>query len=355
MSDGDTIATDRHATPSSGSEPKQAVGSRSDGTAARGDPAGYYGVPVIHKPHWKWLIIVYFFLGGIAGAAYVIAVIADLFGRPTDRRIVRAGHYVSVAALGPSPVLLILDLGHPERFANMLRVLKLRSPMSLGTWGLTLFGGCSALSACAEAAQDGLLGRGWLAQVAARLPSRPIGAVGAPLGLFVAGYTGVLLAATAVPLWTKSPLFLGPIFLNSALSTAVATITAVLALEPGTPRETLDRLERLERIAILSELTLLATWLARLGPTARPLMVNTTGRLLRRGTIAAGLVLPVGLHVLKKMLPESAARPLTAAGSALVLTGGFILRYAVVVGGHASADDPQATLELAGTSRSRPD
>src|SRR4051812_40936790 len=90
---------------------------------------GYYGVPVIHKPHWKWLIIVYFFLGGISGASYVIASLSHLFGPNQDRRIVRAGRYLSFATLIPCPVLLILDLGRPGRFLNMLRIVKLRSPM----------------------------------------------------------------------------------------------------------------------------------------------------------------------------------------------------------------------------------
>lgn len=43
-------------------------------------PKGYYGVPVIHGSHWKWLVIWYFFFGGISGASAVIAAFARLFG-----------------------------------------------------------------------------------------------------------------------------------------------------------------------------------------------------------------------------------------------------------------------------------
>ena len=109
-------------------------------------------------PGWEMMIVWYFFLGGIAGGSYAIASVAELVGGPGGRRITRAGRFVSLAALLPCPLLLILDLGRPERFLNMMRVLKLRSPMSIGTWGLTVFGGFCALSALGEAARVGLLG-----------------------------------------------------------------------------------------------------------------------------------------------------------------------------------------------------
>src|SRR5687768_12665967 len=132
-------------------EPRR--GGRSVSDTLRGS---YYGVPPVHKAHWKWLVIVYFFLGGISSASYVIASIAELVGGAEARRVTRVGRYLSLAALIPSPILLILDLGRPERFLYMLRIVKLRSPMSVGTWGLTIFGGFCTLSALIQAAQDGL-------------------------------------------------------------------------------------------------------------------------------------------------------------------------------------------------------
>src|SRR4051812_12496931 len=109
------------------------------GRQGRRRPTTYYGVPPIHKPHWHWLIVSYFFLGGLSGGSYVVASIADLFGHADDRETVRVGRYLALLALLPCPLLLVLDLGRPERFLHMLRVLKLRSPMSLGTWGLLSF------------------------------------------------------------------------------------------------------------------------------------------------------------------------------------------------------------------------
>ncbi len=319
---------------------------REPATPASGTGDGtYYGVPVIHRPHWKWLIIFYFFFGGIAGAAAVLAVIADLIAGRDGRLLGRVARYVSFAALVPSPVLLILDLGRPERFLNMLRIVKFRSPMSVGTWGLSLFGLLSTLVTARQAAVDGLLGRGRLRGHLLNLPQRGLGLATAPLGFFVAGYTGVLLAATAVPLWAKRGLLLGPLFLASAFSTATAAVAIPLALLAGPRDSALRRLARVQVVAIAAELTLHKLWLDGLGETAAPLRTGRTGEVLHRGTVQAGLVLPLCLHAIGRVVPGSLGRPLSLVGSGLVLSGGFCLRYAVVVGGRESADDPRATFE----------
>lgn len=312
---------------------------------------GYHGVPVVHRTHWKWLIIVYFFLGGISGASYVVAAIAQLVGGPRNRSIVRTGRYISFAALLPCPVLLVLDLGRPERFYRMLRVVKFRSPMSLGTWGLSIFSLFSAGSVAIQAAEDGLLGRGRLAESVARVDSRAVGMAGTVPAFFFGGYTGVLLGATAVPLWSKNAMLLGPLFLTSAFSTAVAAI-AVVETGRRHPDETaVARLEALDRIAIAAELALLAASRIRLGEIAKPVVTGRTGNLLLYGTVGAGLIAPLALHWIDR---RRKTRGLSLLGSLLVLGGGFILRYASVVGGNASADDPQATfLTTSGKTRGK--
>jgi len=92
----------------------------------------YYDYPVLKAPVWKWEIVWYFFFGGLAAGCYFIASIASLFGSLEDRAVVRAGYYASLLALLPCPPLLIKDLGRPGRFLNMLRIFKVRSPMSIG-------------------------------------------------------------------------------------------------------------------------------------------------------------------------------------------------------------------------------
>lgn len=323
--------------------------SRRGAARSAGDEArtSYYNLPAVHAPHWKWLIVVYFFLGGIASASYVIASVAELFGGRDARPIARVGRYISLATLLPCPLLLILDLGRPERFYYMLRVLKLRSPMSVGTWGLTIFGGFCGLSALIQAAQDGLL-RPFrlLSRLLLALPRVAINSVGAVFGFFVGGYTGVLLAITAVPLWARNYLLLGPLFLASAMSNGAAAITLALTLARGTSRRTLERLERLERWALLAELLLILSARANAGPViARPIREGRLGQLFRWGVLGGGIVAPLLLN-LRSALGGRPSRWRSALQSLLTLGGGLTLRYVMVMAGRASADDPQATFEL---------
>jgi formate-dependent nitrite reductase membrane component NrfD len=92
----------------------------------------YYDYPVLKQPFWRWEIIWYFFFGGLAAGCYVMATIASLFGSKEDRVVARTGYYLSLLTLLPCPVLLIKDLGRPERFLNMMRMFKVKSPMSIG-------------------------------------------------------------------------------------------------------------------------------------------------------------------------------------------------------------------------------
>lgn len=328
------------------------AGGRSVSDAAR---TSYYGLPTIHKPHWKWLIIWYFFLGGISAASYVLATLADLLGRSHDaRRVARAGRYLSLATLIPSPILLILDLGRPERFFHMLYLLKLRSPMSVGTWGLTIFGGFCGLSALIQAAQDGLLA--WarpLNRLLLALPRRAIGLVGSAFGFFVGGYTGVLLSATAVPLWARNFLLLGPLFLTSALSTATAAVTLVLALGRRVNRHALHVLERFDRLALAIELGLILAVRLNAGAViGRPLRQGRLGAIWRWGVIGAGIGAPGLIQVLGRIV-RAPTRLVAILASSLVLIGGFLLRYVVVMAGRASADDPEASFAFTRHPRPR--
>ena len=321
---------------------------RRGGGRAAGERAerGYYGIPPIHQPHWKWLVVAYFYLGGLSAGSYVVASIARLVGGAGGQPIARVGRYLSFAALLPCPPLLILDLGRPERFLHMLRVVKLRSPMSMGVWGLLAFSGCCGLSAGAQAAHDGLLG-GRPGRLLAALPERALGVLGLGPGFFLGSYTGVLLAATAVPLWTRSHLLMGPLFLASAVSSATAAIALVLAPLRGTSHDTLARLERLHGFALLAELGLLAALRVHLGRVlARPLERGRLGVLHRVGVIGLGLLAPLALQAVA-LVWERASRPAAVVGSLLALAGGFLLRYTMVMGGRASADDPEATFRLA--------
>src|SRR5690606_31944144 len=97
------------------------------------DGSSYYGRPVLKEPVWTWEIPAYFFLGGTAGAANALSLGARLTG---NRELADRLSLVATAGLAASPVLLVSDLGRPERFLNMLRVFKVTSPMSVGSWAI---------------------------------------------------------------------------------------------------------------------------------------------------------------------------------------------------------------------------
>src|SRR5947208_648291 len=208
------------------------------------EEASYYDFPVLKAPTWHWEITWYFFFGGLAAGCYVIASIASLFGSREDRAVARTGYYLSLLALLPCPLLLIKDLGRPERFLNMLRIFKVKSPMSMGVWALLSFSLFNGTTAVIQAAKDGLLGKWWGARLLAALPQKLLALPGSGFALFIGGYTGVLLTATSVPLWSRSKL-LGAIFLSSALSSSTALISLVMRLV-GAPGRTLQKLEKLQ-------------------------------------------------------------------------------------------------------------
>lgn len=309
---------------------------------------GYYDVPVIHGPHWKWLVIGYFYFGGISGASAVIAAFLRLYGDASGAQLARIATYVSFLSLVPCPILLILDLGRPARFFHMLRSFRASSPMSIGTWGLTAFAVVSALTTGLQLLDDRSSHRGYRPGAARHRVGILLDLFGALAGFFVAGYTGVLLAATAVPLWSKRPGLLGPLFLASAMTSGTAAISAVasgLGREEGNADAQLLALETLSTIA---EGSLLVTWLIALGPTAKPIAEGRLGAVVRHGAVGAGMALPLTLSAISHYLPERMRRATKLVSAALTLAGVFAVRYAVVNGGRQSADDPQATFDMTG-------
>ncbi len=296
---------------------------------------GYYDLPVLKRPHWKWEIALYFWAGGVAAGAYLIAAIADIFGDECDRPAVKAGRLLALPLVLLCPLLLIKDLGRPEKFYNMLRIVKIKSPMSAGSWGLFLFGGFTGLSALLE-----LLARGDELRGARRL----LALVGAPFGLFIGGYTGVLLSATAIPIWAKNRLLWGPTFIASVYSTGISAIVALLAFSPRTDPRTLERLERAHVLGLTAEAGLLATSLVRLGGAGKPLTRGRWASLFLPGAVGLGIALPLLLDFRSR--PAAPSRGSSFLRAACVLLGSLVFRTCVVYAGKDSADDAPAYFAL---------
>jgi len=280
-------------------------------------------------PHWRWLIVAYFFLGGLAGGSYFLATMMDLFGKREDRPLVRLAYLIAFPAVCVCGLLLTADLGRPERFWHMLvqaqtfrPMIKAYSPMSIGSWALLLFSGCAFLSFVAVLAE-----RGWLSwpPLLRLIPPAPLGrlvtAVGALLGLYLAGYTGVLLAVTNRPIWADTTL-LGLTFLISAASTSAALLI-LLGSFGGGSRDGIRALERLDASVLVLEGLVIAAMVASLGRVAM-VWLNGWGLLLA-GVMLGGIGLPLLLHWRR---PSRDSR--WWIGPALVLLGGLTLRVVVV-------------------------
>jgi protein NrfD len=296
------------------------------------NPAEWPSTLFTAPPHWRWLIVLYFFVGGLAGGSYFLAVLVDLFGRWEDRPLARLGYYVSLPAVMLSGLLLIFDLHRPLRFWHMLvqsntwrPMFKGYSPMSVGSWALLVFGFFALLGFLGALREAERVRWPWLS------PLRPPGLVGTIvavigglLGFFIAGYTGVLLAVTNRPIWSDTPL-LGLNFVVSAASTSAA----LLILLAGRYRLTagFHALERFDNATLVLELLALIALLASLGSMLRA-WLNAWGALLFVGVIVVGILLPLLLH----WRPPRARPGLLATVSAvLVLVGGFIFRVVVIL------------------------
>jgi formate-dependent nitrite reductase membrane component NrfD len=273
---------------------------------------------MLKAPGWEMLIVWYFFLGGIAGGAYFTAAIADNFGGERDGRVARVGYLLSLPLVALCGALLIADLGVPARFLNMMRNFKFWDPMSIGAWALGVFGLFAFVSSVLSFATSER-------RVALR---RKIGLVGIFFGFFLASYTGVLLSATALTPWSGGRL-MGALFLASGASTGMAAISLLLFLTGGAAGEGWSRVKRADRFAMMFELIVLVLFLIVLGSSAQPLVAGHLATLFWGGLVLVGLVVPLVLEFALH------ARVAAAVSPVLVLVGGFVLRYVMVMSVHA--------------------
>ena len=286
---------------------------------------GYYGQPMLKAPVWTWEIPSYFFVGGAAGAAAVVGAVARSMG--ADSALVRDARWIAAAGAIASPPLLISDLGRPERFLNMLRVFKLQSPMSVGVWTLVAFSTAAGAAAFAD-----LLDR----QTGGRVPVRMLGnaaeALAAATGVVLSTYTGVLIGATAVPVWSQNVRVLPIHFGASGVGTAVSIL------------ELLGHRERaLNRLAIGAAAleTLIGLALeSSADPGTDPVRHGSSGAITRAGGVLSGPV-PLALRLLASRSP--AARTLAALST---IAGSLLTRVGWLAAGRQSASEPSSSFGL---------
>lgn len=302
---------------------------RGGGERAMVPPAeftSYYGRPVVKASPWQYDIPAYFFFGGLAAGSSLLAAGADLTGRGALRRSSRLG---ALGAVGWSAFFLIHDLGKPGRFVNMLRVFRLTSPMSVGSWILAAYGPMAGLAAVSEV-------------TGALLPSRLgrlVSALGRPAGLGaalfappLATYTAVLIADTATPAWHSAYRELPTVFGGSAAAASggLAMITAPVA-QAGPARW-------MALGGAVTDLAAGARMQRSMGLSAETLHTGRAGTLMRlsEGLTATGAV---GTAVL-----GGRSRLAAVLSGAALVAGSVCTRFAVFEAGQASAQDPKYTV-----------
>ncbi|GAA1292542.1 polysulfide reductase [Planotetraspora silvatica] len=291
-----------------------------------GDPAvtvpeaefrSYYGQPVLKPPVWhEPHMPVYLYLGGLSGASSVVAAAARFSGHD---RLAFAARMTAFAGAGLGSGLLVAELGRPERFLNMLRVFKVTSPMSVGSWTLAVHGGLTA--AGAASALTGLLPLAGDAAVMASALTGPV----------MATYTGVLLADTAVPAWHAARREMPFLFAGSALASAGAA--GMLT----TPRAEAAPARVAAALGAVMETTAAAIIERRLGLEGEPYHQGRAGLLIKASralTLAGGLLATVA----------GRSRTLTAMSGLAITAGALCTRFGMLAAGKASALDPKYTV-----------
>lgn len=291
----------------------------------QGDQPTYYGRPVLKEPVWIWSIPVYFYVGGTAGAAAVLAAAAQGLGGGELRGLVKTCRWVAAVGGAASTALLIHDLGRPERFLNMLRVFRPTSAMSVGSW--VLAGAASAtLGSAVLAERRGALGR--LGDFA--------GYVAALLGMPLSGYTAVLLGTTAVPVWQAARRSLPHLFIGTSVS-GLASLFGLLPVALS-PREEkiVERFGAVGKVVDLAAMAVVELEAKRVEPVGRPLEEGLPGALWQAARILTGASLVLSLV-------PGRGRAKRFAGGLLGTAGALALRFAVFHAGKASARDPRAS------------
>ncbi len=298
------------------------------------DP-GYYGLPILKRPFWKWEIALYFFFEGVSAGSYILCTVAGLRDKERFAELIRGGRILSFFTMLLCPPLLIIDLGRPERFHHMLRIWKKTSPMNHGAWALSGYGTFASLLALV-----GLRAR-WMPTAKLRgvmrfahrwVPERVIGVLGLPFAWTMVSYPGVLLETTANPLWSRSN-YLGPLFASSSMSSGAAALTLLnyRSKDHGLHKA----LGTFEDVATVAEAVSVGMYLGTAKRAARPLWKGKQSVLFLVGAIGMGIVAPAILRRSKNKVVRDAVAPL------LTLAGSLALKWSVTYAGQESALDPE--------------
>jgi hypothetical protein len=284
---------------------------------------GYANIPITKVPAWEGMIAWDALLNGMATGLFLAAAVSELAAPAVFRPVAKIAYPVALVLLLVDLVLLVFDLGDPLRFHHMLRVFKPGSPMSVGTWCLTIFSlpltAAAALSIGAEIGFDFERAR-ILAVVVGLLP-----------GFGAAAYKGVLLSTNAQPGW-KDARWLGGYLTNSALLLGCADLLVLSALMKHTPAAGILRTAFL--VLLVLNLIPLGLLFRNLQPAHARLYTREQQWSVGALILAGGTLIPLSLTLLNGGLPF-------LFGSLIfLLAGSWAIRFVYVKIPHASPLEP---------------
>ncbi len=278
------------------------------------EPRSYHGRPVIKEPTWTWEIPLYFYTGGLAGASAGLSWLCDVRGNEV---LARRSWLIGLGAVGVSPALLISDLGKPLRFLNMLRMFKVTSPMSVGSWILSVSGATTAVASLYE----------WTGfPFPAARAARPLAAV---FGLPLTTYTAALITNTAIPAWHEARLEMPFLFASSAAAAAGGAAAMASPTKAAAPAR------RLAIGGAVCEVALEQMMERRLGELAEPYHEGAAHRAMLASRVAAAA------GAVAMALRGGRSRRWALVAGALLNVGALCMRWGIYKAGFQSAADPK--------------
>lgn len=285
--------------------------------------ATYYERPLLQEPVWEWMISAYYYVGGLTGASLVMSAAAQFSGSEARDSLIKRCRWIAFVGSGISSVLLVADLGRPERFLNMLRVFRPTSPMNMGAWILSGVGatGPPALLLGQRRGLFGALGK----------------ASGILAGIFGAGlatYTGVLVGNSAVPIWQQSRRYVPILFGASAMASVGSAFNALVASDAErrftTPFGLIGQTVQLAAAVVMQQ------EVSRVERVGRPFNRGAGGVMWRTASVLTAASLLLGLR------PGKSKKKRVTAG-VLGTLGGVLMRFSIEQMGKASARDARAS------------
>jgi formate-dependent nitrite reductase membrane component NrfD len=292
---------------------------------------------------WGPIMAGYLFFGGLAGGAYVVSALADLFKGEDYEALSKSGTYVSFFSILIGLVLLVLDLKRfqvaPLGILNAYRRFP-DSILTVGTWTITGFIAISLVTSIL-----------WLFKGNA-LARKIVEIVGIVLGLTTTAYTGLLLAFARGATFWSSPLLPWTFVVSGTLTGLSITLFMIPIFAVFMPRlkpfwelynekskfaEMVGRSQKYVAVLIVIELVLVIIELATGHGHVEILLTGSILSLIFYTYLMIGLVAPLGISYYTTMMKSKTKDEyliLFSMGQyALILMGGLLLRYVILTAG----------------------